>query len=53
MPSSLETKLFAYNQNHKAALKELLQKLIELNSSLKWETDIRPVLETNLLMEVL
>lgn len=53
LPKSFESRLRNYNITHKEALKSLLKTLIELNSSLKWETDVRPVLETNLLMEVL
>lgn len=53
LPKSFEDKLRGYNVGHREPLKKLLQVLLELNSSLRWETDIRPVLETNLLMEVL
>lgn len=53
LPKSFEEKMRKYNGSHKTALKSLLTTLINLNSSLKWETDVRPVLETNLLMEVL
>jgi len=53
LPNSFENRLNAYNITHKELLKHLLKTLLDLNSNLKWETDIRPVLETNLLMEVL
>lgn len=53
IPSSYENKLNQYNASHKPALKQLLKTLIELNSSLKWETNVKPVLETQLLLEVL
>lgn len=53
LPNSFEGKLNSYNITHKESLKHLLKTLLDLNSSLKWETDIRPVLETNLLMEIL
>lgn len=53
IPPSFEPRLMAYNNSHRTALKSLLTKLIELNSSLRWETNVKPVLETNLLLEVL
>lgn len=53
LPKSFESRMRNYNITFKEALKHLLTTLIQLNSSLKWETDVRPVLETNLLMEVL
>lgn len=53
IPHSFDNKLFQYNQSHRPALKNLLRRLIELNSAVRWETDIKPVLETNLLLEVI
>ena len=50
LPQSFATRLSVYNNTHRASLKMILDKLVELNSSLKWETDVRPVLETNLLL---
>jgi DNA polymerase III gamma/tau subunit len=53
LPSSLEHRLYSYSTTYKDFLKVLLKTLIDLNSSLRWETDVRPVLETNLLLLVL
>ena len=50
LPQAFATRLSVYNNTHRASLKMILDKLVELNSSLKWETDVRPVLETNLLL---
>ena len=50
LPQSFATRLSVYNNTHRASLKMILDKMVELNSSLKWETDVRPVLETNLLL---
>lgn len=50
LPQSFATRLAVYNNTHRASLKMILDKMVELNSSLKWETDVRPVLETNLLL---
>lgn len=53
IPPSYESRLMNYNNSHRPALKTLLTKLLELNSSLKWETNVKPVLETDLLLEVI
>lgn len=53
IPPSFEPRLINYNNSHRPALKSLLANLLDLNSSLKWETNVKPVLETNLLLEVL
>lgn len=53
IPNSYEMKLSEYNASHKEPLKQILRLLIELNSNLRWETNIKPVLETQLLLEVL
>ena len=53
IPASMEQRLIQYNISHKEPLKILLRTLIELNSSLKWETNVKPVLETQLLLSVL
>lgn len=53
IPSSYENKLMMYNASHKPVLKQILRLLVELNSSLKWETNVKPVLETQLLLQVL
>ena len=50
LPSSFSDRLSVYNNTHKQILKLVLSSMVELNSSLKWETDVRPVLETNLLL---
>ena len=47
------TRLANYNQAIKPQLRGLLKTLLELNSSIRWETNVKPVLETNLLLEVL
>lgn len=53
IPSTYNNRLVMYNASHKAQLKSILRLLIELNSSIRWETNVKPVLETNLLLEVL
>lgn len=53
IPPSFENRLMNYNASHKNSLKSLLKTLIELNSNLRWETTVKPVLETALLEEVL
>lgn len=53
IPPSYEARLVDYNNSHRVALKNLLRKLLELNSSIRWETNVKPVLETDLLLEVL
>ena len=53
IPSSYEESLKAYTIQHKDKIKSLLNTLLELNSSLKWETNVKPVLESNLLLEIL
>lgn len=52
LPKSFESRLIGYTAEHKPALKEILKCFVELNSSLKWETDLRPVIETQLLLMV-
>ena len=49
IPPSYEATLQTYNASHRPGLKTLLSLLLELNSSLKWETTVKPVLETKLL----
>lgn len=53
IPPSYESRLINYNNSHRPALKSLLHRLLELNSSLRWETNVKPVLETDLLLEVI
>ena len=53
IPTSYMTKLSTYNVSHRDKLKHLLTTLLELNSSIRWETNVKPVLETNLLLEVM
>ena len=53
IPPSFNTRLANYNQAIKPQLRGLLKTLLELNSSIRWETNVKPVLETNLLLEVL
>ena len=52
LPKSFEQRMVVYNVTHKEMLKSILQGLVELNSVLKWETDVKPVLETNFLLMV-
>lgn len=53
LPPSYEQRLSVYTAAHRPALKSLLHTLLELNSLIRWETNIKPVLESNLLLEVL
>ena len=53
IPSTYSNRLSIYNSSHRPYLKELLNTLIQLNSSLKWETNARTLLEGTLLLEVL
>lgn len=53
MPLTYEDRLRGYNINHKDKLRSILGKVLELNSALRWETTVKPVLETNLLLEVM
>lgn len=53
IPASYENLLNNYNMSQRPQLKSLLRNLIELNSSIRWETNVRAILETNLLLEVL
>ena len=53
IPPTYSAKLNEYLPVHKPILKHLLTTLLELNSSLRWETNVRPVIETNLLLEIL
>jgi len=53
IPPSFNNRLANYNNSIKPQLRGLLKTLLELNSSIRWETNVKPVLETNLLLEVL
>ena len=53
IPNSFNPQLELYNQSHSEVLKHLLTTLLELNSSIRWETEVRPVLESQLLLEIL
>ena len=53
LPSSYSQRLMVYNASHKEVLKHLLRTMLELNSEIRWETNVKPVLETKLLLEVL
>lgn len=53
LPSSYSQRLSVYNASHKEILKHLLKTMLELNSEIRWETNVKPVLETKLLLEVL
>lgn len=53
IPISYANRLTKYNVGHKDKLKHLLKVLLELNSSIRWETNVAPVLETNLLLETM
>lgn len=53
IPPAYEGRLINYNASHRPILKQLLKQLLDLNSSLRWETNVKPVLETNLLLDVL
>ena len=53
IPSTYSSRLSIYNNSNRPYLKELLTKLIQLNTSLKWETNARTLLESTLLLEVL
>lgn len=53
IPISYANRLIKYNVGHKEKLKHLLKVLLELNSSIRWETNVAPVLETNLLLETM
>lgn len=53
IPPSYEQRLMVYNASHRPSLKTLLKTLLELNSSIRWETNVKPVLESNLLLEVI
>ena len=53
IPRSYEPHLLRYNISHKPIFKQLLKTLLDLNSAIRWETNVKPVLETNLLMEVM
>lgn len=52
IPNIYEHQLY-YNQSHKPAIKKLLQTLISLNATIKWESDPKTLLESTLLLEVL
>ena len=52
IPRTYEQKLIQYNATQKEQFRQILTVLLELNSSLKWETTVKPVLETNLLLLV-
>ena len=53
IPRSFENRLMNYNLSHKQSFNNLLKCLLELNSKLKWETTVKPVLETELLLGVM
>lgn len=53
IPPSFDNRLQNYNVSHRQALRGLMKTMLELNSSIRWETNVKPVLETNLLLEVL
>lgn len=53
IPYTYEMRLRNYGSVQKEGIKMLLRTLVELNSSLRWETNVRPVLETQLLFTVL
>lgn len=53
IPKTFTQKMLSYNMSHGQMLKKLLTTLISLNSSLKWETNVRPVLESCLLLEII
>lgn len=53
IPATYEQRLMQYNQSYKPYLKYLLTKLIELNTSMKWEVNPKTLLESSLLIEVL
>lgn len=52
LPPSYESKLSTYNISNRDSIKNLLKILLDLNSSLRWETNVRPVVETNLLLGI-
>ncbi len=53
IPSTYESRFSGYNMSTRNYLKELLPKLVKLNSELRWETSPKTVLESVLLLEVL
>ena len=53
IPATYEHKLVQYNASYKPYLKYLLTKLMELNTSMKWEVNPKTLLESSLLVEVL
>ena len=52
IPSCYHYRL-VYNISHKDQLRNLLSNILNLNSTIRWETDVRTVLESNLLLEAL
>lgn len=53
IPDMYLSRLNNYNVGHKSYLKYLLAKLLELNSSIRWETNPKTLLESSFLLEVL
>lgn len=53
IPDIYLSRLNNYNMGHKSYLKYLLAKLLELNSSIRWETNPKTLLESSFLLEVL
>ena len=53
IPQAYEPQLKSYNQSHRSNLKQLIAKLMQLNTDMKWETNPYILLESTLLLEVL
>ena len=53
IPSNYQGRLMNYNEGNKQYLKYMLAKLMELNTSMKWEVNPKTLLESSLLLEVL
>ena len=53
IPNTYINRLNVYNQSHKQYVKYLLSKLIDLNSTIRWETNPKMLLEASFLLEVL
>lgn len=53
IPTTYQAVLKEYNISHRDALKHLLTTLLELNTSIKWETSVKPVIESTFLLEIL
>lgn len=52
IPSTFGQRMMNYNGGHRPQLKSLLKMMLELNSEIRWETNVKPVLETKLLLEI-